>query len=92
MFYSNCSHPFIFHHQEQIYTGTDITMLLREIKRAQDVINKIAEMRQGMMGDALVSILNEVCEREIKLRRLLQNTGTHARGSLNYAFCVMIHA
>lgn len=46
--------------QEQIYTGTDITTLLREIKRAQDVINKIAEMRQGMMGDALVSILNEV--------------------------------
>lgn len=35
-------------------------MLLQEIKTAQDVINKIAEMRQGMMGDALVSILNEV--------------------------------
>ncbi|XP_033630517.1 von Willebrand factor A domain-containing protein 3A-like isoform X3 [Asterias rubens] len=46
--------------EEQIYTGTDITMLLREIRIAQDVINKIQEMRQGMMGDALVSILNEI--------------------------------
>ncbi|XP_071962568.1 von Willebrand factor A domain-containing protein 3A-like isoform X2 [Antedon mediterranea] len=45
---------------EQIYTGTDITLLLREIKVAQDVINKIQEMRQGMVGDALVSILNEI--------------------------------
>ena len=34
---SNYSHPFICRYQEQIYTGTDITMLLREIKRAQDV-------------------------------------------------------
>lgn len=53
-------HVFSSGAEEQIYSGTDIMMLLREIKRAQDVINKIAEMRQGMMGDALVSILNEI--------------------------------
>ncbi|XP_033122246.1 von Willebrand factor A domain-containing protein 3A-like [Anneissia japonica] len=45
---------------EQIYSGTDIMLLLREIKQAQDVINKIQEMRQGMLGDALVNILNEI--------------------------------
>lgn len=47
--------------QEQIYTGTDISLVLKEIQTAQDVINKIKEMRQGMMGSALVSIMNEVC-------------------------------
>ena len=46
--------------QEQIYTGTDISLLLCEIKEAQDVINKIKEMRQGMMGNAIISIMNEV--------------------------------
>ncbi|XP_013421396.1 von Willebrand factor A domain-containing protein 3A [Lingula anatina] len=46
--------------EEQIYTGSDISLLLKEIKNAQDVINKIKEMRKGMMGDALVSIENEI--------------------------------
>ena len=46
--------------KEQIYTGTDIAVILREIQRAQDVINRIKEMRQGMMGSALISIMNEV--------------------------------
>ncbi|XP_063961989.1 von Willebrand factor A domain-containing protein 3A-like [Lytechinus pictus] len=66
--------------EEQIYTGTDITILLREIKRAQDVINKIAEMRQGMMGDALVSILNEISLEVQKLpqSRFLPRPPNHA--------------
>ncbi|XP_071488383.1 von Willebrand factor A domain-containing protein 3A-like [Diadema antillarum] len=66
--------------EEQIYTGTDITVLLREIKRAQDVINKIAEMRQGMMGDALVSILNEISLEVQKLpqSRFLPRPPNHA--------------
>jgi len=33
---------------------------LKEIQKAQDVINKIKDMRQGMMGSALISIMNEV--------------------------------
>ena len=49
--------------QEQIYTGTDISVLLKEIQKAQDVINKIKDMRQGMMGSALISIMNEVSMR-----------------------------
>ncbi|XP_077979926.1 von Willebrand factor A domain-containing protein 3A-like isoform X2 [Glandiceps talaboti] len=70
--------------EEQIYTGTDITHLLREIKKSQDVINKIKEMRQGMMGDALVSILNEISLEVQKLpaSRFLPRPPNHA-GALN---------
>jgi len=46
--------------QEQIYTSTDISLLLQAIHSAQDVINKIKDMRKGMMGSALISIMNEV--------------------------------
>ncbi|XP_055877562.1 von Willebrand factor A domain-containing protein 3A-like [Biomphalaria glabrata] len=53
--------------EEQIYTGTDISMLLTEIREAQDVINKIKEMRQGMMGSALISIMNEITTEVSKL-------------------------
>ncbi|XP_006823607.1 von Willebrand factor A domain-containing protein 3A-like [Saccoglossus kowalevskii] len=70
--------------EEQIYTGTDITFLLREIKKAQEVINKIKEMRQGMMGDALVSILNEISLEVQKLpaSRFLPRPPNHS-GTLN---------
>ncbi|XP_074648285.1 von Willebrand factor A domain-containing protein 3A-like isoform X2 [Tubulanus polymorphus] len=53
--------------EEQIYTGTDISTLLREIQKVQDVINKIKEMRQGMMGSALISIMNEISTEVSKL-------------------------
>nr|KAG5713595.1 hypothetical protein BaRGS_024643 [Batillaria attramentaria] len=53
--------------EEQIYTGTDISVLLKEIQKAQDVINKIKEMRQGMMGSALISIMNEITQEVAKL-------------------------
>jgi len=46
--------------QEQIYTGTDISLLLSEIQKSQDVINKIKSMRQGLLGTALVTVMNEV--------------------------------
>uniref|UniRef100_H2YZH3 VWFA domain-containing protein n=1 Tax=Ciona savignyi TaxID=51511 RepID=H2YZH3_CIOSA len=38
----------------------DIQLLLKEAQRAVDVISKIKQMRTGMLGDALVSIENEV--------------------------------
>lgn len=53
--------------EEQIYTSTDISILLKEIQRAQDVINKIKDMRQGMMGSALISIMNEISNEVQKL-------------------------
>lgn len=46
--------------QELIYTGTDIGTLMQEIQKAQDVINKIKDMKQGLIGTALVTVLNEV--------------------------------
>ncbi|WAQ95334.1 VWA3A-like protein [Mya arenaria] len=52
---------------EQIYTGTDISVILKEIQKAQDVINRIKEMRQGMMGSALISIMNEISTEVQKL-------------------------
>ncbi|PIK60484.1 putative von Willebrand factor A domain-containing protein 3A [Apostichopus japonicus] len=76
-------HVYASSNEEQIYTGTDIALLLREIKTAQDVINKIQQMRQGMMGDALISILNEISLEVQKLpqSRFLPRPPNHA-GSL----------
>ena len=47
--------------QEQIYGSSDIGLLLREVQKAQRIINKIIGMRQGLLGTALVSVTNEVC-------------------------------
>ncbi|XP_059162068.1 von Willebrand factor A domain-containing protein 3A-like [Physella acuta] len=53
--------------EEQIYTSTDISLLLAEIREAQEIINKIKEMRQGMMGSAIISIMNEITTEVAKL-------------------------
>lgn len=53
--------------EEQIYTGTEISVILKEIQKCQDVINKIKEMRNGMMGSALISIMNEITTEVAKL-------------------------
>lgn len=60
-------HCFTASSEEQIYTGTDISLLLKEIHKAQDVINKIKDMHKGMMGTALVSIMNEISAEVAKL-------------------------
>ena len=70
---------FVF--QEQIYTGTDISILLKEIQKAQDVINKIKDMRQGMMGSALISIMNEVSS---VLNKIIWPLSEHTKMSLNW--------
>ncbi|ESO87152.1 hypothetical protein LOTGIDRAFT_107324, partial [Lottia gigantea] len=51
----------------EIYSGTDISLLLKEIHRCQDILGKIKEMRQGMMGTALISIMNEITAEVAKL-------------------------
>jgi len=53
-------HCFTSTSEEAIYTGDDISRLLAEVRQAQDIINKIKEMRKGLMGTALVSIMDEV--------------------------------
>lgn len=51
--------------EEQIYTSKDISLLLKEVQTAQETISKIQDMRQGMMGNALVNIMDEIaCEVE----------------------------
>ncbi len=60
--------------QELIYTGTDIASLMQEIQKAQDVINKIRDMKQGQLGTALVSVLNEV-----RLSRTVQPSSSKLR-------------
>lgn len=35
-------------------------LLLKEVKKAQAVVMKIKEMRQGLLGTALVTVHNEV--------------------------------
>lgn len=53
-------HCFSNSQDELIYNSTDINMLLKEIQKAQDVLNKIKEMRSGTLGSALIQIQNEV--------------------------------
>ena len=46
--------------KEQIYTSTDITAIFDEIKKVQQILDKIHEMRQGLLGTAIVTIMDEV--------------------------------
>ena len=47
-------------HQELLYTSTEINLLLLEIRRCQDVLDKIKDMRAGQLGTALVDVMDEV--------------------------------
>jgi hypothetical protein len=42
------------------YNSTDVSLLLKEIQKTQDLLNRIKEMKQGMLGSAIVQIANEV--------------------------------
>lgn len=42
------------------YKSSDVSLLLRESQRTLDMISKIKQMRTGMLGNALVSIENEI--------------------------------
>lgn len=53
--------------EEPIYSSTDISLLLKEVHAAQETISKIQDMRQGMMGNALVSIMDEIASEVQKL-------------------------
>ena len=52
-------------------------LLFKEIQTTQDVINKIKDMRQGLLGTALVSVMNEVsvqnqtCKKAINMNLFL---------------------
>jgi len=47
---------------KQVYKSFDVQLLLRQAQVAIDVLNKITQMREGRLGDALVSIENEISQ------------------------------
>jgi hypothetical protein len=53
-------HCFSNSNEELIYNSTDINLLLKEIQKVQDVLNKIKDMKKGMFGSAIIQIENEV--------------------------------
>ncbi|XP_069501706.1 von Willebrand factor A domain-containing protein 3A [Ambystoma mexicanum] len=60
-------HCYSSDNEEQIYTSSDVQMLFCEYQRFRDVLSKIKDMRQGMMGDALISIMQEISTEVAKM-------------------------
>ncbi|XP_075926061.1 von Willebrand factor A domain-containing protein 3A isoform X2 [Petromyzon marinus] len=46
--------------QEAMYSSTDIKLLVQESQTAMDILGKIREMRQGILGETIVSIMQQV--------------------------------
>ncbi|XP_058851876.1 von Willebrand factor A domain-containing protein 3A isoform X1 [Acipenser ruthenus] len=67
--------------QDLTYSSCDVHLLWRESQRAVDLLNKIKGMRQGMMGDALISIMQEISTEVAKLppTRFLPRPPNHDR-------------
>lgn len=42
--------------QEQIMTGTDLSLLAEEMRKAQEILKKIMEMKSGVMGDTRIAV------------------------------------
>jgi len=42
--------------QEQIMTGTDLSLLVEEMRKAQEILKKIKEMKSGVMGDTRIAV------------------------------------
>jgi len=59
--------------QDSVYKSSDVVVLLDEIRSCQDVLSRIADMKLGYLGTALVTIINQVC-RERCIRSVLSST------------------
>lgn len=46
--------------QEQILTGTDLNLLVQEMKKAQDILEKVKEMKSGVIGNARISVQSSI--------------------------------
>ena len=42
--------------QEQIMTGTDLSLLAEEMRKAQEVLEKIKEMKSGIIGSTKIAV------------------------------------
>ena len=46
--------------QEQILTGTDLNLLVQEMKKAQDILEKVKEMKSGVIGNTRISMQSSI--------------------------------
>ena len=46
--------------QEQILTGTDLNLLVQEMKKAQDILEKVEEMKSGVIGNTRISMQSSI--------------------------------
>ncbi|XP_029432932.1 von Willebrand factor A domain-containing protein 3A [Rhinatrema bivittatum] len=60
-------HSYSSSSEEQLYTGSDVQLLLYECQKARDVLSKIKEMEQGTLDDALSNIMQEISTEVAKL-------------------------
>ncbi|XP_030069022.1 von Willebrand factor A domain-containing protein 3A [Microcaecilia unicolor] len=60
-------HSYSSNNEDQLYTSSDVQMLLHEWQKAWDVLSKIKEMAQGTLDDALTSIIQEISTEVAKL-------------------------
>jgi len=63
-------HCYSTSNKKQVYQSFDIKELLNEAQKAVDVLNKIRQMRTGLLGDALVSIESEI---SLEVERLAES-------------------
>ena len=42
--------------QEQIMTGTDLSLLAEEMRKAQEILKKIMELKSGVIGDTRIAV------------------------------------
>ncbi|XP_068100923.1 von Willebrand factor A domain-containing protein 3A isoform X2 [Hyperolius riggenbachi] len=60
-------HCFSSWSEGEIYTSTDIKLLLEEVQKATDTLNKIKEMHQGSLDDTLIRIMQEISTQVAKM-------------------------
>ncbi|KAG2455292.1 VWA3A protein, partial [Polypterus senegalus] len=68
---ANCSLGKLYDFQQCLldpnYYSCDIHHLQSELQRSEEVLRTIKEMRQGLLGDTLISIMQEISEEVAKL-------------------------
>ncbi|KAM5151829.1 von Willebrand factor A domain-containing protein 3A [Mantella aurantiaca] len=60
-------HCFSSWKEDEIYASTDIKLLIGEVHKANNLLNKINEMRQGSLDDSLIKIMQEISTRVAKI-------------------------
>ncbi|XP_041062739.1 von Willebrand factor A domain-containing protein 3A [Carcharodon carcharias] len=61
-------HSYFTGHQTQRCWNSDIEALRKELQQASDVLEKVQEMRQGLMGDTLSEVMEEISSEVAKIQ------------------------